>query len=211
MNLLKMLEKWKIIVIVFLMLSLFYYFTINLETHYENFQSQKEKQFLNDLKIKLSTLLGISLSRIRNLKQIGVPDDTNYKIIFEIIPRNLEESKEPLNSEIQNKLEKMIKDVNFPEITVNQNNIKSFGQISFKKIPIEDNIFQDPDQIKNQNEKQKNLFHDPGINDKIKYLKYLEKGFHQNPFLERSYQFKNQEIYLEPMPTFPTSEPKSEL
>lgn len=157
-------------------------------------------------KSSIAFKLGIPENRIRNYKESGDINDTNnFKITFDIYPRNISEKD---SSSTLESIEKKIKDIikNKELITIETSN----GQkVYMEKIKIDyDNI----QQTETPSEKEKNAkntkdqFVNPEIDSQINYLNYLKTGIPKEISIEPRYKFdKMGQLVLEPIPISKTT------
>ena len=193
MNLNFLIKKWLIIVMCITLISIIYRPTA------EYFKSNDQERN-NTIRGELMHIFQVSGDRITNIKEHGISDDPTYRLEFDLLPRNVQQSDQPLLNEVQERIVKQLTDVDYPLLHID-NLTKSFGKINFQETPFGK---KDDSQTLSSNKKSKSQFVNPSYNSQTKYLNYLNKGFHYDPEIDRSYKYDNKaQIYLEPLPTFP--------
>lgn len=150
----------------------------------------EQKSIVNQ---ELAEQLNVDIGRIKNFKEFGDQnDEQQYKISFDLYPRNIAQQNQPLVTEIEKNLKKRQIDKKFFKITTPLGQDVFLSKIHFKVKDIIDK--------QKEAEKQKQ-FINPAYKGQINYLKDKERGIKRDISLERSYNFKNGELVLESEPT----------
>lgn len=177
---------------------------------FENNNSETE-----NIKVNLMSILNVSNDRIQNIKVTEETDESSFQIEFEVLPRKLGQDQQPILKEIKEELGLKVSNLNFPIITDGENQ-KTLANFEFQEIPLTSENNQEDQNNNtnntnnanntidnNQNKKDKKQYINPSYQPQIKYLKYLESGFHHDPEIDRTYKLNDKaKIYLEPLPTF---------
>lgn len=158
----------------------------------------KVEYFTDSLPINsLATELGISPSRIRNFKEIGdINNPSQYSISFEIHPRNIMMKYDPLLSDIEKKIKDMIS-------TNKTFDIKSSTDqdVFLSKITMN---YAEPSNVAMEEKQQQQKyvkFVNPEFNGAISYLKDVQQGLPEDPFLDPRYKFEKGKLVLNEIPT----------
>lgn len=186
----KTLHKLLIIIAVFTVIYLLWKkYTFNKKL--EGFENQLNQSQSYDLYLQdISRQLEISTDRIKNFKIEGTPEnESTFKIIFEIHPKGIFESNQPLINEITSKLN-TIKTEKKPFKINYQGSDIYLAEINYK-----DKKYQ------NKSNKVDRQYINPELKPQIKYLEDQNQGIPHDPVLDRSYRFNNGELVLDPLIT----------
>jgi hypothetical protein len=156
----------------------------------------KVEYFTDSLPINsLATELGISPSRIRNFKEIGdINNPSQYSISFEIHPRNIMMKSDPLLSDIEKKIKDMISTNKTFDIKSSTDQDVFLSKITMNYV--------EPTNVTTEEKQQKYVkFVNPEFNGAISYLKDVQQGLPDDPFLDPRYKFEKGKIVLNEIPT----------
>ncbi len=186
-------------IILLLTLTLIYISIMKISIRIEYFEDiDSKKQSL----ISIAQQLDIDPNRIHNFKEIGdINKLDEYQITFDIYPRTVIESSAPTISNIKDKLNQMITNKDDFEVKSYNGSSEFLYKISFEEVdrPIPGKI---------TDKKIISKFIDESIDAQIKYLKYKQYGFPENPAMDPRYKFDKGGLVLEPIPTpFNTESP----
>jgi hypothetical protein len=157
--------------------------------YFEDIDSKKQSL------ISIAQQLDIDPNRIHNFKEAGdVNKLDEYQITFDIYPRTVIESSAPTISNIKDKLNQMITDKDDFEVKSYNGSSVFLYKISFEEVdrPIPGKI---------TDKKIISKFVDESIDGQIKYLKYKQSGFSENPEMDPRYKFDKGGLSLDPIPT----------
>lgn len=203
-NLLQYLKCWFLVVgiiFIYLLLKVLYYpQKESFDSNNNNNNDNNINQEVENLKMDLMSMLNVSNDRIQNIKVNDESDQNSFQIEFEVLPRKLGQDQQPILSQIQEELALKVSNLDFPMIMVGESQ-KPLAHFDFQEIPLDEKGNQQEEAKPTEN--IKNKYVNPSYQPQIKYLKYLESGFHYDPEIDRTYKLNDQaKIYLEPLPTF---------
>jgi hypothetical protein len=158
---------------------------------------------IQSAKNSIMSRLGISENRIHNYKESGDVNDTNeFKIEFEIYPRNLSDKKQPSIVEIETILNDMINNKDIFKIQSSSGQNVYIGKIKVDSINLNKN-----NEKQKEDKKEEDGYINPSIDYQMNYLKYLKSGIHNETSIQPRYKFNNLgKLELEQIPT-PSSKP----
>jgi hypothetical protein len=154
-------------------------------------------EYFSDSSIPLNSIsnqLAINPSRIRNFRETGdinVPGE--YNISFELHPRNIMMKSDPLLSDLEKKIKDMITTKKSFDIKSSTNQDVFLSKITLNQV--------ETPTITEDKQKKYTQFVNPELKGTINYLKDIQSGLPDDPFLDPRYSFDKGKVVLNALPT----------